>query len=540
MSEERFGPTQTGADPAGDHRRDFGRALTREAPVFAEEEALERAQPPQPRFSVPARADGLLQAGPEPANGVLDAGPIAPTRRRDALYRRSLAVADLAAAAMVLVLGVSVLGDDKVTLALVAAVPVVVVVSKVIGLYDRDEQLVRRTTLEEAPALFQVATLYALLMWLGDDLFVEETTKEAAGPALGPTQVLGIWGLLFLAMLATRASARELVRRGTPAERCLVLGSSSPAEQVDSKFKQARGINATVVGRVPLETGDREPTGPPVLGEVGDVERLLREHAVDRVIIAPSTADTEQLLGAIRLVKSLGVKVSVLPRLFEVVGSSVSFDDVEGLMLLGVPRYGLSKSSQVLKRGVDVVAAALGLLLIAPLLAVIGLAVKLSSPGPVLFRQCRIGKDGREFEMLKFRTMYDGADEEKAELEELNEADGLFKIAEDPRLTRVGRVLRRFSLDELPQLVNVLRGEMSLVGPRPLVVDDDRLVEGLHRRRLDLPPGMTGIWQVLGSARIPLNEMVKIDYLYGANWSLWLDLKILLRTIPHVLGRRGL
>jgi lipopolysaccharide/colanic/teichoic acid biosynthesis glycosyltransferase len=136
--------------------------------------------------------------------------------------------------------------------------------------------------------------------------------------------------------------------------------------------------------------------------------------------------------------------------------------------------------------------------------------------------------------------MYDGADEDKAELLPLNEAQGLFKIADDPRVTRVGRVLRRWSLDELPQLFNVLFGQMSLVGPRPLVTDDDRRVEGWHRRRLSLPPGMTGIWQVLGSTRVPLNEMVKIDYLYGRNWSLWADLKVLLRTVPYVLGRRGM
>jgi lipopolysaccharide/colanic/teichoic acid biosynthesis glycosyltransferase len=166
--------------------------------------------------------------------------------------------------------------------------------------------------------------------------------------------------------------------------------------------------------------------------------------------------------------------------------------------------------------------------------------VKVTSPGPMFFRQTRIGREGQEFQMIKFRSMVDGADEQKAELAELNEADGLFKIANDPRLTTVGRVLRRFSLDELPQLVNVLKGEMSLVGPRPLVTADDRLLEGWQRRRLVLRPGMTGVWQVLGSSRIPLREMVKVDYLYGANWSLWLDMKILLRTVPYMFARRGL
>jgi exopolysaccharide biosynthesis polyprenyl glycosylphosphotransferase len=267
---------------------------------------------------------------------------------------------------------------------------------------------------------------------------------------------------------------------------------------------------------------------------------VLARHQIERVVIAPTTADSEQILGAIRLVKSLGVKVSVLPRLFEVVGSSVKFDDVEGLMLLGVPRFGLTKSSRIVKRGLDLAGAGAGLLVLWPLFALIALAIKLTSPGPVFFRQSRIGRDGEEFQMLKFRTMFEGADERKSDLMGLNEAEGLFKIVDDPRLTRVGRLLRRLSLDELPQLLNVVRGEMSLVGPRPLVADDDRQVEGLHRRRLDLPPGMTGIWQVLGAARIPLNEMVKVDYLYGANWSLWLDVKILLRTVSYVVGRRGM
>ena len=170
----------------------------------------------------------------------------------------------------------------------------------------------------------------------------------------------------------------------------------------------------------------------------------------------------------------------------------------------------------------------------------IAVATKLSSAGPVLFRQRRIGRHGESFLMLKFRSMYDGAEEMKPELHALNEADGLFKIADDPRVTPLGRLLRRVSLDELPQLVNVLRGEMSLVGPRPLVGDEDAQIKGWLRRRLDVIPGMTGVWQVHGSSRIPLREMVKMDYLYRANWSLWLDVKILLRTVPLLLSRRGI
>jgi lipopolysaccharide/colanic/teichoic acid biosynthesis glycosyltransferase len=159
----------------------------------------------------------------------------------------------------------------------------------------------------------------------------------------------------------------------------------------------------------------------------------------------------------------------------------------------------------------------------------------------VFFRQRRIGRGGDPFQMLKFRTMYDGADAQKADLLHRNEAsDGFFKIAEDPRITPIGRWLRRTSLDEIPQLIHVLRGEMSLVGPRPLVDEEDARIEGWFRSRLDVTPGMTGAWQVLGSSRIPMRDMVTIDYLYRANWSLWLDVKILLRTVPHMLSRRGL
>jgi exopolysaccharide biosynthesis polyprenyl glycosylphosphotransferase len=299
-------------------------------------------------------------------------------------------------------------------------------------------------------------------------------------------------------------------------------------------------MKAELVGRVRMTGDPRELGGPPELGPLGDLDYLLRVHMIDRVIIAPTGRDNDETLDTIRLVKAMGVKVSVLPRLFEVVGSSVEFDDCDGITLLGVRRYGLTKSSVFLKRTFDLVCAGIGVAVLAPLLVLIAVAIKLTSRGPVFFRQQRIGLAGELFAMFKFRTMYDGADRDKDALRALNEAKGLFKIADDPRVTRVGRVLRRCNLDELPQLINVLRGEMSLVGPRPLIAEEDSRIEGLNRRRLDVPPGMTGVWQVLGSSRrVPLEEMVKVDYIYGANWSLWLDIKILLRTVPLILLRRG-
>jgi lipopolysaccharide/colanic/teichoic acid biosynthesis glycosyltransferase len=225
----------------------------------------------------------------------------------------------------------------------------------------------------------------------------------------------------------------------------------------------------------------------------------------------------------------------------EVVGSSSTFDEIDGITLLGVRQAGLSASSRFLKRAMDVVVALLALFLLAPLLFAIAVLVKVDSRGPVLFSQLRIGRSGHRFRIYKFRSMIANADAVKDDLRQHNEVQGgMFKITKDPRITRVGRFLRTTSLDELPQLINVLLGDMSLVGPRPLVPDEDALIEGWERGRLTVRPGMTGHWQIFGSSRIPLPEMVKIDYSYCANWSVWGDTKVLLRTIPYVIRRRGL
>lgn len=201
----------------------------------------------------------------------------------------------------------------------------------------------------------------------------------------------------------------------------------------------------------------------------------------------------------------------------------------------------LTRSAMRVKRALDLLGATLGLLALAPLIALIATAIKLEGGGAVFYRQLRVGHRGKRFEMLKFRTMVPGADAMKEMLRGHNEARrGLFKIADDPRITRVGRWLRRTALDELPQLLNILKCEMSLVGPRPLVVEEDERIAGHHHRRLELKPGMTGPWQILGPTRASLSQMVAIDYRYVEHWSLWKDLKILLRTVPHVVGRRGL
>jgi exopolysaccharide biosynthesis polyprenyl glycosylphosphotransferase len=459
-------------------------------------------------------------------------------RRRDTVLRRTLAFTDVLAAfgALAFVMAIGDSGVVQLRPSVVLLVPLVVLAGKAIGLYDRDQHILRKTTIDEVPSLVYLSVLYAMTVWLAESLLLRHY--------LGRPEVFGLILSSLLLFATGRVIARGLLARVGSAERCLILGNAVDAARIADKLDSAHGVTAVVTGRVALDARDegalRASRGVGPVFRADTVGQIIAEQHVERVIIAPDGHDQDEVLHVIRLIKAMGVKVSVLPRLLEVVGSSSTFEDVDGLTLLGVRQYGVSKSSQCLKRSMDIVGAAVGLLLLAPVLTGLAIAVRLDSRGPAFFRQRRIGRQGELFAMIKFRSMVPEADAIKDELRDRNEVQGgLFKIADDPRVTRVGRFLRRTSLDELPQLFNVLGGSMSLVGPRPLVQDEDALIEGWQRRRLAVKPGMTGLWQIFGSSRIPMNEMVKIDYLYGANWSIWLDLKILLRTVPYVLRRRG-
>ena len=449
------------------------------------------------------------------------------TSFREGLYRRSLALADgLVAAALVLIV-LPLMADGTPAAVVLFLVPLVVLLHKAVGLYERDELVLKKTTLDEAPALVRIGAMHTLLLWLFLD---GATTVE-----LDATHVIILWVATVALLLSGRVAARFLARRLSAAERCLVVGAHASIVAIDQKLEAGR-VKAEVVAS--LELDSEWPIANVQLAET--FRDLVRGHDIHRAIIAPTSAGATETRDLIRIAKHAGVRVSVLPRMLEVVGSSVEFDHLDGLTMLGVRRFGLSRSSRLLKRGFDLVGASLILAAAAPVMLAIMVAIRLDSRGPVFFRQTRVGKDGERFEMIKFRSMVVDADARKDALRHLNETVGLFKIENDPRITRVGRFLRRSSLDELPQLLNVWRGEMSLVGPRPLVEDEDAQVHGFDRHRLHLTPGMTGHWQILGSARIPMDEMVGIDYLYVANWSLWIDVKILLRTIPYVFTSRGM
>jgi exopolysaccharide biosynthesis polyprenyl glycosylphosphotransferase len=467
-------------------------------------------------------------------------GPIRVTAPplRDAVFRRLLAVADLAAAFGGLATVAAWTGHG-IALASIVTVPLIVALAKLSGRYDHDEVVLRKSTLDEAPALLMLAAAYCLSWSMV--AFLTGLKLD-----LGGGGVVILWASTATLLVILRSAARSLAQRSAPAERVLIIGDSVARTRLAQSLACDPGAHIEVVGFLPLEDERR------VHADWGsdsrrkrrlafeDLSRVVEEFGVHRVFLIPTTADSETMLDAVSRTTALGVKVSIVPRLLEVVGSAVEFDTIGGVTVLGVRRPGLSRSSRAIKRSMDLVGSALGLLLVSPFLLAAAVMIKLDSPGPVFFRQLRVGRDGRTFKMFKFRSMVDGAEAQRTALEALNETDGLFKLSSDPRVTRVGQLLRKSSIDELPQLINVLLGDMSLVGPRPLVVDEDRLIEGRHRDRLQLPPGMTGPWQVLGPSRPPLSEMVKTDYLYAANWSLWTDIKILLRTFGHVVGQRGM
>ena len=442
---------------------------------------------------------------------------------RAALNRRLLALGDVAAASVALVVLLNVFGQRRVAALALAGIALLLFLFKVSGLYDRDELRLVHSTLDEVPLLVQLTGLFALGLAILQSIVL-------AG-SLTATRIAALWIASFGTIVCGRMVSRAMAGRRSPIERCLVIGEAAQASRIRAKVASSQA-RAQVVASVPLASED--VTAADWVAFPAMMRRVVRELDVHRLIIAPTTTDTRHLVDLIRAAKSIGVRVSVLPRMFEVIGSAVEFDDVDGMTMLGVRRFGLSRSSRALKRTFDLVVGSIVLLILSPLFAAISLAILVDSRGSIFFGQVRVGREGKHFRILKFRSMVTGADARKDELRSINEAgDGLFKITNDPRVTRVGRFLRATSLDELPQLLNVVRGEMSLVGPRPLVVDEDAQVVGVDRSRLHLTPGMTGPWQVLGT-RVPMQEMVAIDYLYVASWSMWLDLKLLLRTVQHV------
>lgn len=420
-----------------------------------------------------------------------------------------------------------------------AIIPAWILAAKLYGLYDRDEDRADHSTGDELVGVFNAISIGA---WVLVAIAVATNLIYVSLP-----RIFLFWVLAIILVSTARAIARAICRR-LPAytQRTLIVGTGRIGQRVARQIRDHPEYGLELVGFVDASprAGDREPRDVPVLGTPEQLPTLVEHARVDRVIFAFSSESHDTLLPAVRACRDLPARIDVVPRFFDAMGTGATVHSLGGMALVGLGPSSLSRSSQVIKRAVDIAISTAALVLLAPVLAVIALLIKLDSPGPVHFSQMRMGARDRPFRMRKFRTMVVGADELKHEIGHLNHyaANGgdtrMFKAKDDPRTTRVGRTLRRFSLDELPQLVNVLRGDMSIVGPRPLILDEDQHIVDWGRRRLDLKPGITGPWQVLGRNEIPLDEMVTLDYLYVTNWSLMQDLVLMLRTVPAVIRSR--
>lgn len=367
------------------------------------------------------------------------------------------------------------------------------------------------------------------------------------------SRLLLFWTLLFIvlflvtARLMRRATLAWLYRRGIGVDRALVIVMGETGRSVVRTLIARPDLGFSIVGYLDDGTvNDSDNLSRiPRLGDYSELDHYLTEYApMHSVFIAlPNTMHTE-LLNILQVCQQHGVRAQVVPDLLQLSLNRVEFTSMAGIPLLSmrdISAFGhISGTGRVLKRLLDL---AIILLLSIPTLlvmAAIAIAIKLDSEGPIIYTSPRVGRDGKLFMMYKFRSMVSNADEQKEALRELNEADGpLFKIKQDPRQTRVGRFTRRLSLDELPQLLNVLSGEMSLVGPRPPLPEEVELYKPWHRQRLAVVGGMTGLWQVSGRSDLSFDELCMLDIYYIENWTLGLDIRILLQTIPHMLSGRG-
>ncbi len=469
--------------------------------------------------------------------------------RRGWLVRRALLAADLVGltaslliAEFVLPFGQSKIGrvDQWVEVSLfLVSLPVWVVMAKLYGLYDRDDERTDHSTADDFAGVFHMVTVGT---WV---VYVVLKLSGLANPALA--KVATFWILAVVLVAAARGVARAYCRRQVAyLQNTVIVGAGDVGQTVARKFLNHPEYGINLVGFVDdFPKKRREDLDDlTVLGGPSELREIVKVLDVDRVVFAFSNEPHAATVDLIRSLKNLDVQIDIVPRLFDIVGPGIGFHTVEGLPMLGISPPRLSRSSRLLKRCLDAFLSVVGLVLLTPVFLAIAVAIKLDSPGPVFFRQVRMGRRGLRFRIWKFRTMSTDAEERKSGLAHLNKHahnggdPRMFKIPDDPRITRLGAFLRRYALDELPQLLNVLRGEMSLVGPRPLILDEDRHVHEWGRERLNLKPGITGPWQVLGRSNIPFEEMVRIDYLYVTGWSLFRDAGLIVRTVPAVVRTR--
>ena len=436
------------------------------------------------------------------------------------LLRRMLAGADVAAAASACLAAALVGGGDVgASLWSFAFLPLWVGLAKGLGLYDRDERALRHATIDEA----QHVLLWGLI---GASLLALVLSLTPAGqPTASSTLVVA--AVAAATLFPLRASARCLWRRVTPPERVAIVGCAAAAGALKRKLELFPHLHATIVDEQDELDPDDDRTAA-----------LLR--SVDRLVYAPTSLDDEQVRRLLDLSRATRSIVTVVPPCRDVLSPAVRLNHLADLPVLEYRGPDISRSTAFLKRVLDVLVSATALVVLLPLCVLIGLAIKLDSRGPVLFAQARAGTDGRPFRMFKFRSMVVDAEERLHDLVAIDRLpEPVFKLHGDPRVTRVGRILRRWSLDELPQLWNVLVGDMSLVGPRPEQLEVVERYELQHLGRLAVKPGMTGPMQVYGRGELTFAERLAVERDYIENMSIFGDLRILALTIPAALSGRG-
>jgi exopolysaccharide biosynthesis polyprenyl glycosylphosphotransferase len=469
--------------------------------------------------------------------------PVSRSHRRGWLLRRALLLSDLcglglAFAVAQLAFGSSGSVEPALEIGLfVATLPVWVLLARIYRLYDYDEERTGHSTVDDLVGVFHLVTIGA---WA----FGMATWLATSNPNFA--KLVTFWGLAIALVTLARVAARAFCRtRRAYVQNVAIVGAGVVGQLVARKLLQHPEYGANVVGFVDSEPLARRPELEhlPLLGPPERLPALIPELDVDRVVVAFSGDSHPRTLELIRSLDGLDVQVDVVPRLFEIVAPNAAMHTIEGFPLIGVRPTRISPAALAVKRGLDFVGASFLLLLCAPLLAVVAVVVRLDSPGPVLFRQTRLGRGMQPFTMLKFRTMRTGTDDTAHKDYIRSSADpavapsdnGLYKLDRAADVTGVGGWLRRTSLDELPQLVNVVRGDMSLVGPRPCLPYEVEHFAPHHFERFGVPSGITGLWQVTARSRATFAEALELDVQYARGWTLGLDVLLLLRTARQLV-----
>ncbi|HEX6390697.1 MAG TPA: sugar transferase [Solirubrobacteraceae bacterium] len=420
------------------------------------------------------------------------------------------------------------------------------------------------TSLQEAQDTVSFAYLVAALLFARSGLYADRASRPGLArivASLTQTMIVTLifalvngerfssyyifYGSLFFAVayvsvlrFGYEQITGALLKAAGYQRRAVVVGTGHHIEAVAHALADGPHPGVEVVGFISLRP--RPDNGLRSLGSLDDIQRVIASHNLDEVIIADPDFPQKECVELVDRCHQRGVRVRVAPSTMEVLIHRAEFVPGQSVPLFELKPPVFDGIDFAVKRGFDIIGATLLAIFLSPILLAAAISIKLTSRGPMIYRSSRPGIGGVPFDCLKFRTMYRNADARQAELEEHNEASGaLFKMKSDPRVTKAGRVLRRFSLDELPQLLNVLRGEMSLVGPRPLPQRDFERLEDWHKKRYLVLPGMTGLWQVSGRSELDFDDLVRLDFLYLERWSPFLDLTILVKTIPAVLSRRG-